>query len=325
MKTSLIVSGILHLVLFAAIFLNFSSSQNSVAPPLGPVPIEITATSETTEQKAGKADGKADKTTPPKLDEKKSDAAPEPVPTPQVTEKPAIRQAAAAPPPPTKVEPTPEPEKKAEPEKAAEVEKKPEPEAAPPEKKPEPPKPKKVEEKPKPKPKPKPEPEKDRIADIIRPKAPEQPSKFDPNRISALLNKDPTAGDVAPSEQQPKLGRPPSSFQDQALGVERGAGDKLTANELDAFVQRMSECWDLPGGLGGDVVQVKLRIELRATGDLARPPQIVNFGNSPFFQAAADSAVRAVQKCAPYSFMPADKYDQWRDMTLNFNPSQMLR
>jgi hypothetical protein len=33
--------------------------------------------------------------------------------------------------------------------------------------------------------------------------------------------------------------------------------------------------------------------------------------------------VRAVYQCQPYSSLPADKYAVWRDMILNFDPSQM--
>ena len=41
-------------------------------------------------------------------------------------------------------------------------------------------------------------------------------------------------------------------------------------------------------------------------------------------QAAADSAVRAVYQCQPYT-LPSDKYALWRDMILNFDPSDMYR
>ena len=44
----------------------------------------------------------------------------------------------------------------------------------------------------------------------------------------------------------------------------------------------------------------------------------------PFFQAAADSAVRAVYQCQPYA-LPKAKFALWRDMILNFDPSEMYR
>ena len=59
-------------------------------------------------------------------------------------------------------------------------------------------------------------------------------------------------------------------------------------------------------------------------GTLIGYPAVANRGASPFFQAAADSAVRAVYQCQPYA-LPDDKYALWRDMILNFDPSDMYR
>ena len=40
--------------------------------------------------------------------------------------------------------------------------------------------------------------------------------------------------------------------------------------------------------------------------------------------AAARSAVAAVMGCQPYDKLPAEKYESWRDMIINFDPSLML-
>ena len=54
-------------------------------------------------------------------------------------------------------------------------------------------------------------------------------------------------------------------------------------------------------------------------------PQIVNSSADPLFAMAAQSAVSAVMGCQPYDFLPPDKYDLWRENTINFNPNQMFR
>jgi len=41
---------------------------------------------------------------------------------------------------------------------------------------------------------------------------------------------------------------------------------------------------------------------------------------APLFQAAAESAVRAVTRCAPFSFLPAAKYAAWREVEVVFDP-----
>jgi hypothetical protein len=169
-------------------------------------------------------------------------------------------------------------------------------------------------------------------------------SRFDAEKIAALLNRVPDADRQAPARSEPSVPprapwRPPGSLDDQAnedhrpstklterlpQGAPAGAAEQMSVNEIDAFRSQISRCWSPPvSGLGEEALIVKLRIELNQDGSLLRPPQVMNRGNSPFFQAAADSAVRAVFECQPYS-MPRSKYKQWRDMVLNFDPRQMF-
>jgi colicin import membrane protein len=35
--------------------------------------------------------------------------------------------------------------------------------------------------------------------------------------------------------------------------------------------------------------------------------------------------LRAVRRCAPYSFMPITKYDVWKDVEVTFDPRDMFR
>jgi colicin import membrane protein len=51
---------------------------------------------------------------------------------------------------------------------------------------------------------------------------------------------------------------------------------------------------------------------------------VVNHSALPVFQVAAESAQRAVRKCAPYTFMPAAKYEAWKVIEVNFDPKQMF-
>jgi hypothetical protein len=109
--------------------------------------------------------------------------------------------------------------------------------------------------------------------------------------------------------------------QGQSTGTEM----TMSINELDALRARISDCWTPPpGGLGADAIVVKIRLRLNPDGTLEGYPTVANSNASPFFQAAADSAVRAVFQCQPYT-LPAEKYALWRDMILNFDPSQMYR
>jgi hypothetical protein len=50
---------------------------------------------------------------------------------------------------------------------------------------------------------------------------------------------------------------------------------------------------------------------------------VMNSSANPTFGIAAESARRAVLRCAPYS-LPAEKYDAWREVIINFDPRELL-
>lgn len=190
-----------------------------------------------------------------------------------------------------------------------------------------------AEPQPKPEPKPKTEPPKQaakkpdpkpaKSKQASAPKKPAPPAKkrdFDTDRIAALLNKIPDAANepapVLPSEEVPNK---------KVRGQSNGSEASMSVNEIDALRARIAQCWSVPpGGLGAEQIVVKLRLQLNEDGTLLGYPTVANSGASPFFQAAADSAVRAVYQCQPYA-LPSEKYALWRDMILNFDPSDMYR
>ena len=220
-------------------------------------------------------------------------------------------------------EPTPEPpvEKELEPEPEPEPEpiaELPEPEPAPaPAQVPEPaPAPEPVPElvaeaeaEPEPEPEPKPQ---------TRPTPPRVEPKpaFDPTQIAALLDKLPD------EEPQPVV-----RAQPQRVAV-NNAPTRVTVSEIDAFKIQMQRCWTIPAGAANaEGLAVQIRVFLRLDGSIAQPLQLINTarlvaGDSQF-RAAADSAMRAIRRCAPYR-MPSDKYEEWREMDLNFDPREML-
>jgi outer membrane biosynthesis protein TonB len=214
------------------------------------------------------------------------------------------------------------------------------------EKKPDAPKPKALTEKTEPKPeekvpdkeaeaKPKDEPKTEEKKEVVKAEKPkpvktEPPKKpkpapeakkrdFNADRISALLNKIPDQ-----SQPTPKAADTPPEAKKETHGQSTGTEMTMSVNEIDALRAKIAQCWSPPpGGLGAEHIVVRLRMQLNEDGSLVGYPSVENGGGSGFFQAAADSAVRAVYQCQPYSSLPADKYAVWRDLILNFDPSQM--
>jgi colicin import membrane protein len=110
-----------------------------------------------------------------------------------------------------------------------------------------------------------------------------------------------------------------------SLGAPTGSAMTLSMNELDALRARLRDCWDVPVGVrdARDLV-VTVRIQFKKDGSLTSDPTVVNRSPQPVFQVASESAVRAIRKCAPFSFLPPAKYEAWKDVEVNFDPREMF-
>ena len=159
----------------------------------------------------------------------------------------------------------------------------------------------------------KPEPKKPEPKQPTKVTTPEE-SKFDADQISALLNKEKSAGGGAKRSQRPA-----------ALGAERTTGAKLSQSELDALRGQIQKCWSPPSGVSeAGSLRISIQMQLDPSGQLEARPQIVGGGGGSMMErVAGEAALRAVQRCAPYN-LPADKYETWAEVVVNFDPSRMF-
>lgn len=316
MGRSVLISAALHAAIILWIVVVLPGARPLNEPPVREIPVDLVKPSEVTNIKAGTKDAKSMKALASKPKPKPSDKAKKP--------KLHTKQAVLPPPPAPKPKP-PEPEKaekkplKAMPKPVANVPAPKAPEKTA-EKEPPPGLPLTPPRPPKAKPKPK--------KRIVRRR--EQPKRthrlpshskesFDTDRIAALLNKVPDTG------SGPSADKPSPDSQRHAHGQTNGVKLTLSVDEIDALRARIAQCWNPPpGGLGAGHIVIQLHMRLNRDGTLVGYPTVQNSGSSSFFRAAADAAVRAVYKCQPYE-LPAAKYSLWRDMILNFDPSEMYR
>jgi colicin import membrane protein len=165
---------------------------------------------------------------------------------------------------------------------------------------------------------------KKREEDRKRREAEAKKKQFDAENISALLNKIPDKGGPRPSvplDEQAKAKGP-------VLGAPEGRDRKLSASEegmLTSIIRsRLRGCWRLPAGGGGsDTPVVTLKWRLKPDGSLDGDPQVQQERGDPLFRIAAEAAMRAVQQCSPFP-LPPDKYGHWKNITWEFDPSQMM-
>ena len=236
--------------------------------------------------------------------------------------------------------PAPEPEKKPEPEakQPPPPKKAPKTAAPPPPPKPDPevavlppePKPKaKPTPKPEPKAKPKPKP-KQRLAKVKPRRKPKPPDAF----TSVLKTVEKLKRRPKPKEKKPEKKK--ESFEQlkqmvQALSsptVRHNPLRPLAISEIDLLRQQIRECWSLPAG-AKDAENLSIEIRMAMNPDATvREARILDQGRlqrDPFYRAAAESALRAVlnPRCNPLK-LPLEKYNQWRNMILIFDPRDMF-
>jgi hypothetical protein len=102
----------------------------------------------------------------------------------------------------------------------------------------------------------------------------------------------------------------------------------LAISEIDLIRQQIRECWNLPAGAKeAENLSIEIKMVMNPDGTVrqARILDQSRLQNDLFFRAAAESALRAVlnPRCNPLK-LPLEKYQQWQNMILIFDPSQMF-
>jgi len=181
---------------------------------------------------------------------------------------------------------------------------------------------------PKPKPKKKIKAEETIKADVhqapkITPKT--KPSRFNSGKLAALLDK----REAASPDIVEKL-------KNKDFGPEKIISTvdvkQQTLSIIDSIDKHISDnqCWNVPAGAkGAEGLKVAVQVRLTPDGKIMGSPTVVDSGRmtmpgQEFFRTAAESALRAVRKCAPYDFLPKDQYDLWKNMEIIFDPEHVI-
>lgn len=252
-----------------------------------------------------------------------------------ISEMSNVKSAKSQPTPPKPAPPKPEPVKKVEP-------------------KPTPPEPK-SEPKVEPKPTPKVEPVKAEDVVSIKPAVkPESPKKVEKKKPDPKpVAKKPTPK-PKPSEPKKETPKKPDLFASLEKDLQKTAEEKqqqdafdslkdsltkkttktydpsvpLSLSETDAIRQQFYECWTPPIGardLENMFAVVNVIIEKDGTVKNVQLEPNSRFAGDGFYQVFAESAVRAVHKCSPLKVLPpAEKFANWHEMELTFNPKDMF-
>lgn len=326
MRGPVFTSAIAHGVIVAIVYFGLPKWFEPDEPEETPIVVELVEIADQTIAQAPTpiADAPKPVTEPPAPQQPAPQAAPPPPPAPQPEPTPPAPVPEPEPPPP---QPTPAPQ-------VAMLEPPPTPVVRPTP----PPPPAPVVAAP---PKPKTKPDAPKVVATPKPKAkpdaPKQAPAFDPTAMAALLDRTrqptpaptptPAPKQATPTPAQAQAAAPPpviSPTPTPARDV------PLAISAIDAFRAQVEKCWLIPAGArDAQNLRVTLRLFMTQDGNLLRPPEVLDGARmkragEETFRAAAESAVRAVQRCAPYRMLPVQKYDTWREIELTFDPSKVL-
>ena len=142
---------------------------------------------------------------------------------------------------------------------------------------------------------------------------------IDTNQIAALIDK-------AKEEEAVKQKKTNKLTQSN---VKNSFASALTLSEEDALRAQIFGCWSIPLGLPYDKdLLVRIKLQLKKDGTIMKSEILdherMNRPGQKFYKILAESALRAVRLCQPLK-VPPTGYEKWRDLQLNFNPTEMLK
>ncbi|MDX8351503.1 energy transducer TonB [Cognatiyoonia sp. IB215182] len=104
------------------------------------------------------------------------------------------------------------------------------------------------------------------------------------------------------------------------------AGPPMTGAERDSFRIAVNRCWNVdPGSVAARVtVEVGFSLERDGTVRGNEVRLLSSDGDQSATNTAFEAARRAILRCQSGGYqLPADKYDQWQDVIITFDPSGM--
>ncbi len=77
-----------------------------------------------------------------------------------------------------------------------------------------------------------------------------------------------------------------------------------------------------PGQAGGERVVVTIHLWLDKTGAIVGSPKVTASGGTEAARKSLSAAaLRAVRRSAPFTMLPKEKYESWREVVLHFDSS----
>jgi len=190
------------------------------------------------------------------------------------------------------------------------------------------------------------EPPRPRPANLARPQAqvaatqpertPErEPEPATPPTVTAATPPTESTPPTPPAQQPDVASQVAAAVAAARAASETGAaetslpeGPPISGAEREGLRLAVQRCWNVPAGLrDAQELKITLAAELTAQGDvISSSIRMIEPATPPDgrFQQAYEAGRRALIRCAPYTSLPREKYAQWRNIEVVFNPEGMV-
>lgn len=153
---------------------------------------------------------------------------------------------------------------------------------------------------------------------------PDKPKVEQPKPVAMKTDKPKSATAAA----KPSVESPPAETASSADTTSLPVGPPMTGSEKNGLKLAVQKCWNVPAGLrDANTLKVTLAAELTPSGDIINSSiRLIEPSQAPDgrYQQAYEAGRRALIRCAPYSDLPREKFAQWRNIEVVFNPEGMV-
>ena len=170
--------------------------------------------------------------------------------------------------------------------------------------------------------KPKPEPKKEEVKPKSEPKAEEPKKEIDATSLVEEEKKEEVI------EKKPEQKPEPTPKKKRVVRVNRevlSIDRKLTVSVVDALRVAMTRCWNIDT-TRPDIADIRAvaHLTMSKNGTVQRLwfESEALAETDPAFAYVLDTIREAISVCQPFKMLPVDEYEDWRQIQLNFYPTQ---
>lgn len=174
--------------------------------------------------------------------------------------------------------------------------------------------------------KPKPEPKKEEVKPKPEPKAEEPKKEIDATSLVEEEKKEEKKEDVP--EKKPENKPEPTPKKKRVVRVNRevlSIDRQLTVSVVDALRVAMTRCWNIDT-TRPDIADIRAvaHLTMSRNGTVQRLwfESEALAETDPAFAYVLDTIREAISVCQPFKMLPINEYEDWRQIQLNFYPTQ---